>query len=510
MGTKVLVFGVDAMDERLILDWIEDGTLPTLASLKERSVWGSVANPSLIHQSASWSNFYTGVGPERHGQYMRNVYDPLRYSFTAERPESDRAAAFWLRAGLRDKRAAVINLPSAPLDRGINGMQVAEWGMHDCHHKSIATSPPELAAEILARFGGDPVDACDVNNRTPAAFRDFRDRLIRRVRAKSDMFRHYLASDQWDLFITVLDETHSVGHQCWHIHDQSHPLHDCRLEAELGNPIKDVYVEVDRALAQILELVDDTTTVLFLTDLGMGPADDGTPVLDEILRRIEGHSPSSGPRSIAVLKAMWGAMPDWMRSVARPLRWRFGPRLHDTLSTNDRSQRRCFWLPTQFPGGGIRINLVGREAHGLVQPGPECEAFTEHLIEELHQLVDGRSGKSMVSEVVRTCHLDLGEYASDLPDLVVRWAISSPTSIESPTVGRIEPLYTSHKGHHRIDTPGVFLATGPGVVPGALDNPVKLEDFAPTIAGLLGAPLGDTDGVPLAEVVRGRAPGNPG
>ncbi len=145
---------------------------------------------------------------------------------------------------------------------------------------------------------------------------------------------------------------------------------------------------------------------------------------------------------------------------------------------------------------------MGRESHGLVQPGPECEALTAHLIEELHQLVDGRSGKPMVSEVVRTRDLDLGENAGDLPDLTVRWAIASPTSIESSTVGRIDPVYTSHKGHHYFNTTGFFLATGPGVVPGVFNNSVKLEDFAPTIASLLGAPLGDTDGVPFAAVFR--------
>ena len=386
---------------RLIFDWIEDGSLPAFASLKERGTWGHVINPLKMHHSALWSNFYTGVGPDRHGQYMRSVFDTQRYSLTAERPDFDKVTAFWLRGGLQEKRVAVINMPIAPLDKSINGMQVTHWGMHDYHHKSITTSPPELAAEILDRFGDDPVGNPDVNGRTPAEFREFRDRLIRRIRAKGEMTCHYLASEQWDLFITFLDEPHSGGHQCWHHHDKAHPLHDRQLESQLGDPIKDIYIEVDRVLGQILELVDDTTTVIFLTDLGMGPAEDATIVLDEILRRIEGRSKGSGPRAVTVLKTIWGAMPHWMQAIARPLRWRFGHRLHDKLHTNERSQKRSFWFPTQDPGGGgIRINLVGRESHGLVQPGPEYEAFTEHLIEELHKLVDGRSGKPMVSEVV--------------------------------------------------------------------------------------------------------------
>ena len=102
MGTKILVFGVDAMEMRLILDWIDEGTLPALALLKERGAWGPVINPLKMHHSALWSNFYTGVGPDRHGQYMRSVFDPLRYSFTAQRPESDEVTAFWLRDGMRE------------------------------------------------------------------------------------------------------------------------------------------------------------------------------------------------------------------------------------------------------------------------------------------------------------------------------------------------------------------------------------------------------------------------
>jgi predicted AlkP superfamily phosphohydrolase/phosphomutase len=500
MGTKILVFGVDAMDRRLILDWIEDGTLPAFASLKERSACGPVTNPSGMHHSALWSNFYTGVGADRNGQYLRTVFDPTHYSFTARRPESDRVPAFWLHDGWQEKLLAVINMPNAQLNKGFNGMQVVEWGVHDYHDKSITTSPPELASEILARFGGDPVGDSYVNERTPKEFGDFRDRLIRRLRAKSDMACHYLASNQWDLFITVLDETHSMGHQCWHLHDPAHPLHDRRLEAELGDPIKDVYVEVDRALGHILELVDDTTTVLFLTDLGMGPAYDGNLVLGEILRRIEGLEQSSGSGTMAILRTMWSTMPHWIQGVARPIRRKFGPKLHNKMHMNERSQRRCFEFPTQDPWGGVRINLVGRESHGLVQPGQEREEFLEHLIGELHQLVDGRSGKPMVAEIVRSRDLDLSGNTDDLPDLIVRWAVASSVSIKSPTVGCINPVYSSRKGEHDVNMTGLFLATGPEVVPGALSHPVKMEDFAPTIASLLEVSLDDTDGAPIAEI----------
>jgi predicted AlkP superfamily phosphohydrolase/phosphomutase len=197
---------------------------------------------------------------------------------------------------------------------------------------------------------------------------------------------------------------------------------------------------------------------------------------------------------------MWSAMPHWIQGVARPIRRKFGSKLYNKMHMNERSQRCCFEFPTQDPWGGIRINLVGRESHGLVQPGQECEEFMEHLIGELHQLVDGRSGKPMVAEIIRSRDLDLGGNADDWPDLIIRWALASSVSIESPTVGRIDPVYSSRKGEHDVEMTGLFLAIGPEVVPGAIGHPVKMEDFAPTIASLLEVSLDDTDGAPIAEI----------
>ena len=148
----------------------------------------------------------------------------------------------------------------------------------------------------------------------------------------------------------------------------------------------------------------------------------------------------------------------------------------------------------------MRINLVGREPHGLVQPGQEYEELIEHLIEEFHQLVDGRSGKPMVAEVIRSRDLDLGGSVDDWPDLIVRWALTSSVSIESPTVGSVHPVYSSRKGEHDVEMTGFFFATGPEVLPGVLDHPAKMEDFAPTIASLLGMSLDETDGTPIAEI----------
>ncbi len=111
MTAKILVLGVDSMEPRLILNWIADGTLSSLENLKRQGAWGDVENPRRCYSGASWPNFYTGVGPGRHGQYLRTRFDPITYRHRPDRPTTDRIEAFWLRDEWRHRKVAAINVP---------------------------------------------------------------------------------------------------------------------------------------------------------------------------------------------------------------------------------------------------------------------------------------------------------------------------------------------------------------------------------------------------------------
>ncbi len=499
MGAKVLVFGVDAMELSLVDAWIDDGSLPSLGSLREQGLFGVVRNPPRRFSGASWPNFYTAVGPHRHGQYLRTRFNPENYRYHGYRPDRDLAPPFWTEPAWRDKRIAVINMPYAPVQEGLNGIQVAEWGVHDYHHRTIRTWPASLADEVLSRFGGDPVGLCEIDNRSPAEFHDFRQNLLQRVRAKRDLICHYLRSDEWDLFVSVLDETHCVGHQTWHLHDPSHPRHDPKLAASMGDPMKAVYREIDAAFGTIRDCVQDDCTILFVSTHGMGPTSDGNLVFDDILRRIEGIGAGGGPQTISAIKRVQAALPGWLRDLLQPIKERISLTVTEELRKGDRAKRQYFSLPTQDPAAGVRFNLAGREKHGLVQPGEHYDALVAHLSRELHGLKDGGTGKPLVERIIRREDLDLDGYDGDPPDLIVQWAVMDPPWIQSPTLGRIDPIYNNRAGDHRML--GFMMASGPTVRPGRLDHTVGLEDFAPTIAGLLDLDFPETDGAPVGSIL---------
>jgi predicted AlkP superfamily phosphohydrolase/phosphomutase len=147
--------------------------------------------------------------------------------------------------------------------------------------------------------------------------------------------------------------------------------------------------------------------------------------------------------------------------------------------------------------GGIRLNIAGRETHGVIAPH-EVESVVAQLTAELLQLRDGRSGAPIVNEVLRSSDLDLQGWDGDFPDLVVNWAQASLSWIESPKVGRLEPyLVRRRSGDHDASMMGLFFAAAPQITAGRLAA-VRLVDFAPTVSRLAGITLGDSDGQPIA------------
>jgi predicted AlkP superfamily phosphohydrolase/phosphomutase len=84
-----------------------------------------------------------------------------------------------------------------------------------------------------------------------------------------------------------------------------------------------------------------------------------------------------------------------------------------------------------------------------------------------------------------------------LPDVLVVWNRERPiTAIASEKIGEIRGVRMSKRtGDHTPN--GVFFASGPGTEAGELADPVPVENFAPTIAALLGVALPDVDGTTI-------------
>lgn len=147
---------------------------------------------------------------------------------------------------------------------------------------------------------------------------------------------------------------------------------------------------------------------------------------------------------------------------------------------------KAFALPA-YADGHIRINLKGRDLHGIVEP-EEYDHVCQEIIDILHGLKDGRSGELLVKKVIRTrkSPLDSDPKLPD-PDLVVIWHPIATDLIDSPDIGRIGPITYNRPGGHREN--GFLMAKGPKINPNHNFADGRAVDVGATILDLMGADI---------------------
>lgn len=500
---KVLFIGIDAADKDLIMQWSRAGDLPNLNKLFETAAWGVTQNPIGLYVGAIWPSFYTGVSPARHARYCYKQLQPGSYEVKRVSAREVKNEPFWDALNRSHKRVSVIDVPKTFTSQLSNGLHIVDWGSHDPDEAGFSVWPESVATEIEKKFGIDAMDNCNGFRTTGEEFRDFRDTLIHRVRKKTELSSYYLDQGKWDCFLTVFSESHCVGHQCWHLHDDKHPKYNPKLVEVADNPIKEVYMAIDDGIGELIKKVGDDAHVVVLASHGMGPHYDATFMLDDILRRLEGEPPPQKRRSslAQIATAFWKLLPRNLRNIASPLRKKarvsFGV---DKSAHYDR--RRSFNMPNNDAYGAIRINVVGREPRGLVSPGEEYDEYCETLTQDLMEFVNVTTGEPLVKAVLRSADLYEGDNLHYLPDLLIEWNRSAPVSeVYSSKTGSIKGEYKRCRtGDHTSE--GLFFISGPFISPGQVNAQVSVMDLAPTIAAITGVELVNVDGSSIAPLIR--------
>jgi len=536
--TKVLFIGLDAADKDLIQQWIDEGLLPTLKSFQEKGAWGTTENPPGLYVGAVWPSFFTGVSPARHARYCFRQFRPGSYEIERFRPSQVKEEPFWNRLSQMGKKVAIIDVPKTIPSKDLNGIMVVDWGSHDGDKRGLCTWPPSLASELAEKFGTDNTTNCDAFRVSYDEITQFRDGLIRRIAKKMEISSHFLKQGDWDLFLTIFSEAHCVGHQCWYLHDPNHPLHDPELARAVGDPIKDVYIAIDKAIANILNKVEADTHVIVLASHGMGPHYDGTFLLDKILNSLENptENNSNSRKALSSIPGHFGnQVNQFVHSILTELnyphvrkkyprtvvtiKWlrdQFPPgvglrkfiqkkinlmaREKQLTEIEKLRKRKYFKIPNNDVYGGIRINLAGREPDGVIGPGTEFEEICQSLTQDLLAFINIKTGEPLVRKVLRTIDLYQGKNVDHLPDLMVEWNRSAPvSSVFSPKTGEIHGEYLKCRtGDHKSE--GLFFALGKSFKPGPIDRSVSIMDFAPTIASLLEAEICGLEGHSIASL----------
>lgn len=520
--TKVLVLGIDAASPELLLKWSADGTLPNIGRLIGRGQSGPVSGLDGFFIGSTWPSIYTGLSPASHGFHYLVQLRPGTYEYY--RPSDHglfHGTPFWTTIGQNGGRVAILDAPLCPPEPSINGIQVCEWGGHDAVY-GFKTEPADLADFIVDRFGDHPAGAnCDGSRRTAGDYASFVDALVQGVSTKAEITRHLLGEGNWDLFMQVFSEAHCVGHQCWHLHDTSHPAYDSSITAVTGDPLQRVYTAIDNAVGEIIGAAGDCTVFVFSSH-SMAHWYGAQFLLSQILYRLgvarpaheQGrYSPSHSPITDTVRWA-WHALPRSIRRILAGVRNRLRPKMSNASTSLpsidvDPEESSCFGHRNGLAVGGIRLNLRGREPDGILDPGHEADQFSNELVNDLLEIVEYSSGLPLIKRVIRVSDYYQGPRLAELPDLLVEYNDAIPVGsskvadglnaklcVWSKKIGILEGTNSyGRTGDHRPQ--GFAVAAGPGISPGSFSRSVSVLDLAPTWTRMLGIELEQAEGRPI-------------
>src|SRR5918996_4977425 len=198
----------------------------------------------------------------------------------------------------------------------------------------------------------------------------------------------------------------------------------------------------------------------------------------------------------AASKAVFGPM-QWgpMRTVARKAYDVLGLHGRISLPQSVTWQKTVAFTSVRSTGEGVSINVAGREADGIVDPG-DYEATRDRVMEALGAFVDPATGKKPIRRVLRREDVFTGRHADTAPDILLEPAPLYSLTHAKSMVEDADWL----SGDHRMD--GVIAAAGPAIGTGALAEPALLIDMAPTILAALGTPASvKHDGQVLSALV---------
>lgn len=517
----MLIFGLDGATWTVLGPAIARGELPNLARLRARSTWGVLHSTIPPVTFPAWTTFATGVNPGKHGIFDFTRRVPGTYSVRFVNATYRKAPTVWRRLSDAGRRVCVLGIPGSYPPEPIHGCMISGFDTPVTTRADRSfIYPPEWADEIL-RVGGFPF----------ADFQEFRiaggwhrhaaEQLLRGIEIKTRLAVSLLRRERWDCFLLLFGESDTAAHHFWHLYDASSPRFDPRLRDEVGDVLTRVYVALDAAIGEILELAADDT-VLIASDHGFGGVGTKALFLNQGLA-------GSGLQLRVPLATGAGLAGRIKRNALRyvPAAWQAklfrvaGGRIADGLESRARFAG-IDWSHTYaysedlnyFPN--VWLNLVGREPEGVVAVG-DYERVRDEVIAALAAWRDPESGEPVVRRAWRREEVYDGPYVGAAPDIILELSevdgysytcLPSTLAVPGETMRRLDPAHATGKldgmsGSHR--GAGVYALVAPGVAPcGPVD--ASIADMGATILGQLGIDVPeDMDGRPIGS--GGNAPG---
>jgi predicted AlkP superfamily phosphohydrolase/phosphomutase len=264
---KTLVIGLDGAVPDLVFG---DESLTNLRYLMEGGCYGrlqSIIPPITV---PAWMCMATSQDPGSLGVYgFRNRADHSYDNLSIVNSKSIQELAIWDQIAREGGKSIIVGVPPSYPPRKVNGVCVGCFLTPDTSTDTY-THPAAVKDEIARVVGDYAVDVKGFRTDEKAWLKT---QTYAMTAKRFQLIRHLMAEHEWDYFQFVEIGLDRMQHGFWKYHDPQHVLHEPGTEFE--DTLREYYRYLDYELGRVLELLDDDTSVLVMSDHGGQKLDGG-------------------------------------------------------------------------------------------------------------------------------------------------------------------------------------------------------------------------------------------
>jgi len=282
---KVLLIGWDAADWKIIWPLIAKGEMPALKKLMSKGVYGNISTMNPPYSPMLWSSVATGKTPDKHGVLGFVEVMPQLKGIRPVTANSRKVRAIWNILHYKGYKSNLVGWwPSFPAEP-INGVVVSDK-FQKVHKNPKKKNPiqkgtihPESLVKSLQdlRMFPHEVTAAHILPCIPKASeinqeKDIRLQSFAKILAENTSVHatstNLMRNTEWDFMAVYYD---LIDHFC-HTFMKFHPPKLKEVPLNLYEIYKDAVVSAykiqDMMLERTMQLVDDDTTIIVMSDHG--------------------------------------------------------------------------------------------------------------------------------------------------------------------------------------------------------------------------------------------------
>ena len=471
MADKVFILGIDGGTVRVIDELIKQDKLPNFKKIKENGSSGILNSCIPPTTDPAWQVLFTGKNPGNVGFYFNATYlgDEEYQKRLVTKVETE---TIWSILSKNNRTVGVYNIPFTYPAEKVNGFMVS--GLFSPGFERL-TYPEELKKELGEDYCISIPDFQYLTKEEQIK------RSIEEINKKFNTGIKLYKKYKPEFFMMVIAEVDTVQHFFWE-------------GKKINKTIEECYLLLDKYLGEILEAINEETTLFIASDHGFCKAKYDILLNSVMLNKgyiklkNEEQKTEKFKNKIAKFLDKFGLR----KTISRIISKNLGQVFTTGFDKIDWPNTKAF----SYGVGGIYINLKGREPKGCVKK-EEYEKTLNEVEKELLELIDPETQEKIIKKIYRKNTIYKGKATERMPDLIL---IPNEKYVFRDYFGTEWKKESVFSGNHEPE--GIFLACGKDIKKGHKVN-CDLVDITPTALHILNKniPL-DIDGKIVKDIFK--------